>query len=636
MATSAVDLQQPTAKSMQEQGKAHFAKGEYREAMRCYAAALGMLPGKDNDDEKEQAAALRANRSLCCLRLGDLEHALTEAEQSKGLRPEWPKAHFRVATALQALGRSGEARLATCEARRLAPSDAAVAALQQELREQLFPGPTAALGEALDVLEDFSHAPDTTLSAAKAVRDLLLGSGGDGDLRESMLRAFVAARGVDTIFRRQNAMGDNWREECSNGTMSLLSELGRAGPQLEQELVKLNQEAEAKEGGCSDGAPGCADIHTAASKAADGRQDRPSALPPPPLASSMETVDEEGGFTGILKERTRRRKPGGAKSSEVQPAKQESLEKADDSLQADLWLLPERAFLLAFAAGQPSALAAAAAVGRCWAAAVSRFGTSELSFVQEAWLRWGEALCPGVRDAMPISGTGQQPGALLAQRLLRHVAAPTLAVASAVPLPCLQNWRFLIEIFREKRRLWSTLLCAQHALPGFFEDPSSGAAGEGASDEVKTTPSHAAWPTCFERLDVILPGEQRRTAVAGVVAGLAASKEAAVDTDDSPHRARIAAMCGERVLALPAALVPGSRFRQDEVPKKRPGAPLLLVVGLGAGHVLPGPKAQWPAGSLEVRTSLGFLGSDSRWLGGSATIALLLDAMAGACSSPSF
>ena len=103
------------------------------EALSSYAAALSHL--KESDAEKEQAAALRANRpltpkltqthfwkilgnfcgsrfharfqhfssgSLCCLELGDNDLALAEAEQAKALRPTWPKAHFRMANALKA------------------------------------------------------------------------------------------------------------------------------------------------------------------------------------------------------------------------------------------------------------------------------------------------------------------------------------------------------------------------------------------------------------------------------------------------------------------------------------------------------------------------------------------------------
>ena len=53
----------------------------------------------------------------------------------------------------------------------------------------------------------------------------------------------MTSAGSKTIFRRQNAMGENWQEEARNGTMSLLSQITKAGPSLEEELVRLNQEA---------------------------------------------------------------------------------------------------------------------------------------------------------------------------------------------------------------------------------------------------------------------------------------------------------------------------------------------------------------------------------------------------------
>ena len=49
----------------------------------------------------------------------------------------------------------------------------------------------------------------------------------------------------DVVFESnpRNAMGENWQEEARNGTMSLLSQITKAGPSLEEELVRLNQEA---------------------------------------------------------------------------------------------------------------------------------------------------------------------------------------------------------------------------------------------------------------------------------------------------------------------------------------------------------------------------------------------------------
>ncbi|CAJ1377576.1 unnamed protein product, partial [Effrenium voratum] len=187
----------------QAQGNAFFAQQKFEEANRCYAQALAQLKEAD----KEQAATLRANRSLCFLQLSNGEFALSEAEQCKALRPDWPKAHFRTAAALKACGRLGEARLAACQALRLAPMDAAVKALLQDLRQQLFPA-LGALGEALDLLEDFTRSPAEVRKAVQVVKDMLLGGA-----TQDVLKAFMDSEGSKTIFRRQNAMGDNWQEE---------------------------------------------------------------------------------------------------------------------------------------------------------------------------------------------------------------------------------------------------------------------------------------------------------------------------------------------------------------------------------------------------------------------------------------
>ncbi len=61
----------------------------------------------------------------------------------------------------------------------------------------------------------------------------------------------MTSAGSKTIFRRQNAMGENWQEEARNGTMSLLSQITKAGPSLEEELVRLNQEAFVLKGECT-------------------------------------------------------------------------------------------------------------------------------------------------------------------------------------------------------------------------------------------------------------------------------------------------------------------------------------------------------------------------------------------------
>ena len=140
------------------------------------------------ESDAELSGVLRANRSLCCLQLGDLQQALFEAQKAVQLRPGWAKGHFRLAEAHRALGSLGEARLALCAARRLAPTDVAIGGLLLELRTRLFEG-CQPLGEALDTLEDFLCNALEIKAAAEAVRDQLRGA------NEVVLRAFMASKG---------------------------------------------------------------------------------------------------------------------------------------------------------------------------------------------------------------------------------------------------------------------------------------------------------------------------------------------------------------------------------------------------------------------------------------------------------
>lgn len=225
---------------------------------------------------------------------------------------------------------------------------------------------------ALDALEDFNRSPEETKRAAQVVKDMLL-----SDVKEDVLRAFMASAGSKTIFRRQNAMGDNWQEEARNGTMSLLSEITKAGPQLEEELVRLNQEAEALEGSCN--AAGCSDPHTM-SKAQEAKLDRQKVAPPPALP-------EEEAFSGISKNR-RKKKGQGLPKDTAAPAKLAE----PSNVCLSLPTMSTKATDLLFSFGPLRALAVAAAVAQDWAKAASRFGEnghadpSSVEIRQASWL----------------------------------------------------------------------------------------------------------------------------------------------------------------------------------------------------------------------------------------------------------
>ena len=60
-----------------------------------------MLMGIQAIDFDPSDATLLSNRSLCWIRLGQAEHALTDAKACRALRPDWPKACYREGAALR-------------------------------------------------------------------------------------------------------------------------------------------------------------------------------------------------------------------------------------------------------------------------------------------------------------------------------------------------------------------------------------------------------------------------------------------------------------------------------------------------------------------------------------------------------
>eukprot|EP01012_Entosiphon_sulcatum_P064972 TRINITY_DN9383_c0_g1_i1.p1 TRINITY_DN9383_c0_g1~~TRINITY_DN9383_c0_g1_i1.p1 ORF type:complete len:402 (-),score=90.04 TRINITY_DN9383_c0_g1_i1:1399-2604(-) len=106
------------------EGNDLFREGNHQGALLKFTAALRRDP---------RNYKLFSNRALCHLVLGDNNAALADAERCAELRPRWPKAHYRVACALQALGRIPEARRAIKKGLSLHPDDWELAAKLKEL-----------------------------------------------------------------------------------------------------------------------------------------------------------------------------------------------------------------------------------------------------------------------------------------------------------------------------------------------------------------------------------------------------------------------------------------------------------------------------------------------------------------------
>ncbi|XP_021621660.1 ankyrin-1 isoform X1 [Manihot esculenta] len=88
------------AAEAKSRGDEAFRRREYRMAVDAYTQAIDLDPTN---------ATLLSNRSLCWVRLGQPEHALTDAKACRALRPDWSKACYREGAALRLLQRFDEA-----------------------------------------------------------------------------------------------------------------------------------------------------------------------------------------------------------------------------------------------------------------------------------------------------------------------------------------------------------------------------------------------------------------------------------------------------------------------------------------------------------------------------------------------
>ena len=98
------------------------------EAVKLYTQALAGAP----DD-----GTLHGNRSAAHLALGLLDDAAWDARRAVSLRPDWPKAYYRLGCACLALGQWAEAEAALAQGLQLEPGAEDVAAKLRAARQQL-------------------------------------------------------------------------------------------------------------------------------------------------------------------------------------------------------------------------------------------------------------------------------------------------------------------------------------------------------------------------------------------------------------------------------------------------------------------------------------------------------------------
>jgi len=96
------------------EGNAAFKDGQYQQAAVHYTEALSL-------DDKQHA--IYSNRAACFLKLGRYQQAKDDADACIRLEPAFPKGHFRLALALQALEAYGDACTAFGKVLELEPNN---------------------------------------------------------------------------------------------------------------------------------------------------------------------------------------------------------------------------------------------------------------------------------------------------------------------------------------------------------------------------------------------------------------------------------------------------------------------------------------------------------------------------------
>lgn len=122
-AADVTDEQKLKAKEIKAQGNTHVGANEWEPAVTCYSEAIASDPTD---------ATFYSNRSACYMHLFKPDLALADAVIARHLRPEWPKAAFRMSVARLELGRYEDAAVSAWEGMQLDEDNQELKALLQK------------------------------------------------------------------------------------------------------------------------------------------------------------------------------------------------------------------------------------------------------------------------------------------------------------------------------------------------------------------------------------------------------------------------------------------------------------------------------------------------------------------------
>ena len=142
-------------------GNAAFKAKDYEEAIVWYSRAIQEIHSNDNANGTNKGASnatsndgsggdtdilstLYSNRAAAYAQLGAQDSALADAEEATRLRPRWPKAYYRSAVALEALGHTTDALDMISKSLALSPDDQTVIEVKQRILQKLYGGSASA------------------------------------------------------------------------------------------------------------------------------------------------------------------------------------------------------------------------------------------------------------------------------------------------------------------------------------------------------------------------------------------------------------------------------------------------------------------------------------------------------------
>ena len=135
------------AQLFKDKGNGCVRRGELALAVQWYDKALEVLGEVDAGSELAQtAAAILGNKSMAAGKMAAWDEALAAAQDAARLRPDWPKAHYRVGQAHAALGAHAAAIAALTAGLALAPNDAALTKALADAEAAAAAAPAAGTG----------------------------------------------------------------------------------------------------------------------------------------------------------------------------------------------------------------------------------------------------------------------------------------------------------------------------------------------------------------------------------------------------------------------------------------------------------------------------------------------------------